>query len=203
VDADGNDLRMAPGLKKADQDRIIKNAVKLYRKASGRSALERMEKSDIKFEVGTGKLPTKTNLFQGVATENYGNTERVGFTGTPDPNNTGKVTAIDRTSGTVQITFDFAKRDDAQNAYDNGQRSKAPDSEQHVFDHETGHADDMNNDMVKEFNQTEKDAEKNAEAFANGAENEKDTMSKEDAETRVRDILGVPKQEKEKKKKNE
>src|SRR6267154_3745923 len=41
VDADGNDLKLASGLKKADQDRIIKDAVKLYRKASGRAAMER------------------------------------------------------------------------------------------------------------------------------------------------------------------
>ncbi len=100
----------------------------------------------------------------------------------------------------MQIVFDFAKRDDAQSAYDNGPRSKPPDSEQHVFNHETGHADDMNNDMVREYNQSEEDAEKNAETFANTGQREKDTLSKEEAEKRVREIFGVPKPVKEKKK---
>lgn len=81
-------------------------------------------------------------------------------------------------------------------------QSKSPDSEQHLFRHEFGHGDDMNNDMVKEANQSNPDAEKNAEDFANKVGNEKDTMSEPDAEKRVREVLGMPLKE-EKKKKNE
>jgi RHS repeat-associated protein len=203
TDRDGRDLKLAPGLKKADQDRILKRAVNLYRKATGRAAIERMERSDIKFEVGTGKLPSQTNLLEGTISQKYGETKAVGFSGAVDPNNRGKVTAIDRTSGTVQITLDFAKRDNSQTAYENGQSSKAPPSEQHVFDHELGHGNDMNNDMVREVTQSEQDAEKNAEAFANTSESEKDSMSKEDAEKRVREIFGIPPKPEKEKKKNE
>lgn len=86
VDTDGNDLKLAAGLKKADAERIMKDMVRMYRKESGRAAVERMEKSDITFVVGTGRLPDKMNLMAGTLTENYGKTEKVGFTGSIDPN---------------------------------------------------------------------------------------------------------------------
>ncbi len=172
VDADGNDLKLAPGLKKADAERIMKDTVKMYRKESGRAAIERLEKSDITFAVGTGRLPSKTNLMAGSLTENYGKTEKVGFTGSVD-SKTGRVTAIDRQSGQINITFDFQKRDDAQTSYDNRLQSNPPPSEQHLVRHEFGHADDMNSDMVRETNQSNQDAENGAENFANKVGNEK------------------------------
>jgi RHS repeat-associated protein len=191
-DPDGNDLKLKSGMKKSDQDRIIKDAVRLYRKQSGREAIESMKKSDISYVVGNGKLPSQMNLLTNTVKEKYGSTDRVNFKGTPDPNAPGKITDIDRKSGEVTITFDFQKRDDAQRAYENGQRATAPDSEQHVFNHEWGHGDDMNKDMVKEYNQSEEDAEKNAEAFARKVEGEKNTLNEAEAEKRVGEIFQVP-----------
>ena len=204
TDPDGRDLKLAPGLKKADQDRIIKRAINLYRKASGRAAIESMVTSDITFEVGTRNLPSKINLMDKTVKETYGLTERAGFTGTKDANDPKRWTSIDRTSGTVHIDFDFSKRKDAEVSYNAGLSSAAPPSEQHLFDHEFGHANDMNTDLLKEVNQGEQQAEQNAETFANTIEKEKDSLSKEDAEKRIRQIFGIPAQpEKKKENKND
>jgi RHS repeat-associated protein len=198
-DPDGCDLKLAPGLKKGDADRLMKAAIKIYRKESGRAAIDRLEKSDIIFTIGTGRLPDRVNLMAGVIAENFGATERVNVKGDLDAK-TGKVTQIDRNSGEVHITLDLEKRDNAQSAYEHGLQS-APDSEKHLFGHELGHADDMNNDMVKEYNQSNEDAEKNAETLANKIDSEKDSMSEADAEKNVRKILDLP--PKEEKKKND
>jgi hypothetical protein len=143
--------------------------------------------------------PFSARFFQGNVSEEYGRTERSGFKGTTDPK-TGIVTTIDRQSGQINITIDFQKRDDAQSAYDNKLQPNAPPTEQHVVDHEFGHAVDMNDDMVREYNQSEEQAEKNAEDFANKIEKEKDSMSEPDANKRVREILGMPAKGEKKKK---
>ena len=192
TDPDGRDLKLAAGIKKADSDKILKRATNLYRKASGREAIERLEKSDITFQLGTAKLETKTDLHNKTVVDEYGRTKGTGFKGTVDPSDATKAKTIVRTSGVVQIDFDFGKRDDAQIAYNNKLQSNEPASEQQVVDHEIGHADDMNNDMVKEQNQSEKDAEAKANNFAKKVKDEKNSMSSEEAETRVREILGLP-----------
>ena len=203
IDLDGRDLKLASGLKKADQDRIIKRAVNLYRKASGRAAIESMATSDIKFEVGTGNLPSKISLMDRTVKETYGETKGIGFKIIHEPADPSKVISIDRASGVVRIVFDLSKRKDADVSYSAGLSSVAPPSEQHLFDHEFGHADDMNKNMVAEANQSEQQAEQNAEAFANTAEKEKDSLSQEDAEKRVRENFGItPQPEKKKEKKD-
>jgi RHS repeat-associated protein len=55
-DPDGNDIKLKSGMKKDDADKILKSLVRMYRKESGRTAIERMEKSDMTFVIGTGKL---------------------------------------------------------------------------------------------------------------------------------------------------
>jgi hypothetical protein len=198
-DPDGKDLRLAPGLKPAEQERIIKMVVKTYRKESGRAALERLEKSDIQYELGKGKIRTDVNLVAGVASDSYGRVEKKGFQGIPDSNDPNKVTYVDRKSGVVLITLDLEKHDNAQRAYESGAGPK-PESMQDVFEHEVGHADDINNDMVRERNQSDKDAEKNAEALRKTIDRESNTMEPKEAEKRVREILGLPPKEEKKKK---
>ena len=50
----------------------------------------------------------------------------------------------------------------------------------------------MNNDLVKERKQSETDAEDKANKFAKKVKDEKNTISSEQAEKRVREILGLP-----------
>ncbi len=201
VDPDGNDLKLNPKLKKADQDRIIKDAIKLYRKASGRAALEQLEKSDVTYVVGSGKLPTDINLFKGTVSEHYGLTAAEQLRGIKDPK-TGQVTFIERKGVVINITLDFGKRDDAQSAATAGSRPEPP-SEQAVFNHEVGHSVDKDNDLVKEANESDADAEKNANGFNDKVMKEKDTLSYEEAEKRVREIFDLPPKEEKKKKKDE
>ena len=198
-DPDGRDLKLAPGLKKANQDRLIKDAIKLYRKESGRAALEQLAKSDVKYILATGSLPSRIDLMAGGYRDTFGETkpDPSTFKGTIDQ--TGRTTSIERPGLVISITLDLQRRDDAQKASELGQQQE-PASESTVFNHEIGHAQDKDNDLVKEQNKTEAEAENTADAFANKVKREKDTMSEADAETRVREILGLPpKQKKEKK----
>ncbi len=195
VDADGNDLKLAPGLKKADVETIIKHVVALYRKQSGRDGLERMERSKVTIDMGTGKLPTKIDLMAQTVTDRFGNTA-VDRTNTINTKS-GQIVASQINS--VTVTFDFGKRNDAQSSAEIN-KSPEPPSEQHVVDHEFGHVDRVVGDPLGSA--SDKDPEKPAEDFANRAENEKNSMSKEDAEKRVREMFGLPPKE-EKKKKND
>jgi hypothetical protein len=198
-DPDGKDLRLARGLKPAEQERIIKMAVKTYQKESGRAALERLEKSDVQYELGKGKIRTDVNLVAGVTSDSYGRVEKKGFDGITDPNDPKKVTYVDRKSGVVTIILDLEKQDNAQRAYESGAGPK-PEPMQDVFEHEIGHANDIDNDMVREWNQSDKDAEKNAEALRKAIDRESSTMDSKKAEKRVREILGLPPKEEKKKK---
>jgi hypothetical protein len=157
-----------------------------------------MEKSDMTFVIGTGKLDTKLDLFNQSVSKQYGLTKPEGFTGTKDPK-TGDV-IVDRKSGQVMITLDYNKRENSERAHDAGLES-APASELRVTEHELGHAGEFEKDFLKEANRTEKESEDVANAFADKVDKEKDTMSKEDAEKRVREILELPPTE-EKKKRN-
>jgi hypothetical protein len=56
-------------------------------------------------------------------------------------------------------------------------------------DHELGHQVDVDRDPLKEHNQSEQDAERNAEALANSLEGEKNSMSQKDAEQAVKDLI--------------
>lgn len=196
VDPDGNDIKLKSGMKKSDVDKILGHLVRMYRKESGRSALERMEKSDMTFVVGTGKLETKVDLFNQTMSNTYGLTKPEGFKGTKDPT-TGEITP-DRKSGQVTITFDYDKRSDAEKAHDAG-LGPAPPSEQRLTQHEIGHAGEFERDLLKEANRTEQESEKVADAFADKVDREKDAMSKEEAEKRVREILELPPKEEKKK----
>ena len=132
MDPDGRDLKLVAGIKRQMSDRILKRITNLYRKAGGRDAIERLEKSDITFQLGTAKLETKTDLHNKTVLDKYGETKAVGFRDTLDPSDPSKFSTIDGTSGIVQVNFDFGKRDDAQTAYDNRLQSNEPASEQHV-----------------------------------------------------------------------
>lgn len=195
IDADGNDLKLAPGLKKADVEKIIKHAVALYRKQSGRDALERMEQRKVIIVVGTGKLPTNVNLMQQTVTDRFGNTG-VDRTNTINTK-TNQIVASQINS--VTVTFDFGKRNDAQSSAEIN-KTPGPPSEQHVVDHEFGHVERVTGDPLGSA--TDTDPEKFAEDFANQAEKEKNTMSPEDAEKHVREIFELPPKE-EKKRSNE
>ena len=195
TDPDGNDLKLKAGLKKADQDSIIKDAVNLYRKESGRAGLRQLKTSDITYVVGTGHLKTEINLFKGTAAEEFGRTAPEHLSGTTQ---NGVLTSIDRKGVTVNITLDVDKRDSAEKASDAGLRSPPP-SEQTVFNHEIGHAVDKDTDLLKEYNETEQQAEKKANTFVDAAAREKNSMSKEDAEKEVREMLGLPAKEEKKK----
>lgn len=61
----------------------------------------------------------------------------------------------------------------------------------------------MDNDLVKEYNKSVTEAENTADAFVNKVDREKNTMSKADADKRVREILGLPPKEEKKKKKDD
>jgi len=190
VDTDGRDLTLAAGLKKSEQDRIIKNAIKLYRKESGRKALERMENSGTTYEFRVGRLPNKSSDV-GVA-ENYGLTKPDTLYGKKDEK-TGKIISIDKDKITVGITLDLNKLDQTQRDILDGKRSVGTlPSESEVFDHEIGHGDDFENDPVNQQNQSLSQDEENANNFVQRIRMEKDTMSEEDARARVREILGLP-----------
>lgn len=193
VDPDGMDLKLAVGLKKSDQDRIIKNAIKLYRKESGRKALDKLESSKTTYEMRSGPLPTKSSDVGTI--ENYGLTKPDNMSGTKD-DKTGKITSIDKDNVTVGITLDFGKFDQTQRDILNDKRpvGSLP-SENGVFNHEIGHADDFENDPVRQQNQAEAEDEKSANGFAEKIRKEKDSLSEDEAEKRVREIYGLPSRE--------
>jgi len=199
TDDDGRDLKLAPGLKKAEADRILKRAVSLYRKESGRAALERLEKSNITYELRAGPLSSEAK--HGGVLETFGETKPDKLLGRQDPK-TGEITYIQREGTTVGITLDLGKLDKAQSDFLVGQRATGPPSEQQVFNHEIAHGDDFDKDPVAEQNQSPEGAEKKVKATTDTINREKNTMSEEDAEKRVREILSLPAKE-EKKKKNE
>lgn len=204
VDPDGRDLKLKAGMKKADADRIMKINVSIYRKASGRAALEKMESSAIPITSGSGNLPTKITQV-GTKTnidEQYGLTSREG-TGYPAPPE--KLKTVVLTS--ITVTYDFEKRDAAQTRSMNDPRfaNAAPDSQQHVGNHETGHVDALITDPVKEVTATEEESEAYAEDFAKKIEKEPNTMKEKDAEKRVKEMFGYDNYEfaDKKKKKND
>jgi RHS repeat-associated protein len=180
VDPDGRELVLANDLSKSDKDRIIKDLSAAYRKESGRAAVEQLKKSDIKYVLGTGKLPDtpKGSIL--------GRTDPKHFKGTIDKNS-GKVTSVNRKSGEVEITFDFKKMDK------NGVPQQI---EQHAFDHEVaGHAIDFDTNPAAERNETTKQAEDKAEAAAFKVESQQDTMDKKEAEAKVKEAVHEPKKE--------
>ena len=168
--------------------RSIHNLAASYRKESGRAAINQLAKSDIAYTYGTGNLKSEIIQKDGhtMLKEQYGSTEPH-IKVTADAS--GNITGVVRGQTKVDVTFDFAKRDAAETAFITGQRNQAPDSEQHVNDHELGHQIDVDRDPMKEHNQTDEQAEKNAEDFANKVENEKNSMSQKDAENAVKDLL--------------
>jgi RHS repeat-associated protein len=204
VDPDGRDLKLKAGMKKADADRIMKINVSIYRKASGRAALERMESSTIPITSGTGTLPT-TVTREGTKInikEQYGLTSREG-TGYPAPPD--KLQTVVLTS--ITVTYDFEKRDAAQARamIDPRFANSPPDSEQQVGRHETGHVDALITDPVREVTATEEESEAYAEDFAKRIEKEPNTMKEKDAEKRVKEMFGYDNYEftDKKKKKND
>jgi hypothetical protein len=78
-----------------------------------------------------------------------------------------------------------------------------PPSEQTVFNHEIGHALDKDTDLVNEYNESGAEAEGEANGFARTAASQKDTLSEQEAQKQVRDILGLPPKEKDKVKKDD
>jgi RHS repeat-associated protein len=183
VDPDGMDLKLAAGLSKADKNRIVHDLTQLYRKETGRAALQQLGSSDITYVVRAGKLGGKTEL---------GYTHGEGFTGTIDPI-TGKPANVDRTSGQVNITLDFKKMDDRK-AID---PKTTQGEEQHTVDHEiAGHAVDFDNNPAAEQNKSFGQAEFDADKAAYTVEAEKNSMHGKDAENEVREILNEPKKSK-------
>lgn len=124
--------------------------------------------------------------------EKFGNT-RVEQTVSTDTK-TGKT--VGATTDNVIVTFDFQKRDDSQRAADNNLGAPPP-KEQFVVDHEVGHVNRAITDPLGAA--TDTDREKPANDFAKTVADEKDTLSKEDAEKRVREILDLPPKEEKKK----
>jgi RHS repeat-associated protein len=196
IDPDGADLKLAAGLSKADQNRLLKDAVKLYRKESGREALNQLAKSDVHYVLGTGQLASTP--VKGGVVEQFGETKPQGrLPGTTDPV-TGKVDYIQREGLTINITLDVNKLDADRKVADEG-KITAPPSEETVFRHEIGHALDKDTDLVAEYNESDPEAEAEANGFARTAGSQKDTLSEQDAEKQVREILGLPPKEKGKK----
>jgi len=109
VDPDGKELKLASGMSKADQSRVTKALVEVYRKPGGAARIEHLAASDMKFVIGTGPLYG----------EGYGKTEPSGQKG----HDTGK---IDRSSVTVTITLDFAQSDKDEIDHEMGKRKDAP-----------------------------------------------------------------------------
>jgi RHS repeat-associated protein len=193
TDPNGQEVRLAEGLSRRDQSRIIHNLAAAYRKESGRTAINGLAKSDITYRYGTGHLPdTKTALPGGgqLLEQRFGDTVPI-TRGTM--NSDGTVTSVVRTETTVEVTFDFGKLDAASSAFLNGQRQEPPPTEQRVNDHELGHQVDIDKDPVAEHNQSTQQAEKKADGFANSLEKEKNTMSQKDAEKEVKNLLHDPK----------
>ena len=113
---------------------------------------------------------------------------------------TGITSSVERNGLVINVTYDFQQRDDAQRAYELRQQSEAPPLEHRLFDHEIAHAQDKDSDLVKEYNQTSQEAESKANAFVDKVDHEKNSMGEEEAETKVRGILGLPPKEEKKKK---
>ena len=186
VDVSGLDLKLKAGMKKADVDRIIKIYAKQYQKASGRSAIDKFEKSSIPITVGSGELPTtvRKDGTKTVINERYGETARTG-TGQNDEN--GKLKSV--TLSTITVTYDFDKRDNAQSRSLIDPKFPPPDSEQRVGNHETGHTEALITDAVKEISRTEEDSEKYANDFADKMEKEKETLKYNEAEEKAREFF--------------
>jgi RHS repeat-associated protein len=201
IDPDGADLKFAAGLSKADQDRLLKDAVKLYRKESGREALNQLAKSDVHYVLGTGQLASTP--VKGGTVEQFGLTEpKEGtFKGSTDPI-THKVDYIQREGLVINITLDVNKLDQDRSLADQGKMTQPP-SEQRVFNHEIAHALDKDTDLVNERNETDSEAEAEANGFAQTAGSQKDTLSERDAERQVREIFGLPPKDQKKDKKDD
>jgi hypothetical protein len=115
---------------------------------------------------------------------------------------TGKVEYIQREGLTIRITLDLQKLDNDQRLADQG-RLTPPPSEERVFRHEIGHAVDKDTDLVNERNETDPEAEAEANGFAQTAGSQKDTLSEKDAERQVREIFGLPPKDQKKDKKDD
>lgn len=174
VDLDGRDLVLKPGMKKADVDRIIKNHVKMYRKESGRAALEKQERSKVTIEVGTGQLDGRK----------FGETQPEGKA-TRD--NQGVITRFEISK--IGVTYDFEKIDQATDDFIDGKRSQQPDSQEYVTYHEGGHTDSLITNPTADANMSYEDAEAGADDFAKKLEKEKDTLDKKAAEKRVKEMF--------------
>ncbi|MGH9532894.1 MAG: hypothetical protein ACRD2Q_10930, partial [Terriglobales bacterium] len=171
-------------LSKKDVERLVKNIAKEYRKESFRQAIQQLEKSDMVHVVGAGNL--------GKTTAAGNPADRLG-SNVPEHkgqlDSEGKATAIDARQSVNTITFDF-KQIDGQQLF----------SEREVTRHELGHALQIDTDPVSEYNATQGQRETEATKFDEDVAKEKDSMSKEQAEQKVRQILGLPEKEKEEKK---
>ncbi|HYM06230.1 MAG TPA: hypothetical protein VEU11_06685 [Terriglobales bacterium] len=177
VDPDGMGLEPAAGLSKPNKDRIVRDLTRLYRKETGRAAIQQLSSSDIKYVVGAGKLGGKDEL---------GHTQAEGFKGTIDLS-TGQITNVDRTSGKqVTITLDFKKMDDRKAI--NPEQTQG--EEQHTVDHEiAGHAVAFDSDPAAEQNKDYGHAEFDADRAADTVESEKNSLSNKDAEQDVQKLL--------------
>jgi RHS repeat-associated protein len=184
VDPDGMEIRLAPGLDQKSQNRIMKDLVETYRRSTGRAGLQSLDKSAMKFSLGTASLP---DYKVGNQTERvFGRNDPAGVVGTMTPD--GKTVAtVDQSKSSVKIEYDFKKLDSG------GQ--DAP-SEKTLFNHELGHGVDMAKDPVGALNKTQGESETSAEGFQEQVSKEKPDMSKEDAQKAVQEMLNPPQEQK-------
>lgn len=171
TDPDGKELRLATGMSKADEQRVTKSLVEVYRKPGGAQRIEGLARSDIKYTVGSGDLKG----------EGYGLTRAEGKI---DPE-TGKV---DRSKTSVSITVDLQQKDKDQIDFEEGKRNAAPPSEENTMTEEIVHADIFDRDpdaqRGKSLDEKEKDAKPGIEEIGKQKKGDHTKASK-----RVNEIL--------------
>lgn len=144
TDPDGRELQLATGMSRADEQRVTKALVEVYRKPGGAQRIEHLAGSDIKYTVGSGDLKG----------EGYGLTRAKGKL---DPA-TGKV---DRSNTSVSITVDLDQKDKDKADFEQGIRKTAPPSEENTMTEEVVHADifDQNPDAQRGKSPDQKEAD--------------------------------------------
>lgn len=196
-DPDGRDLVLKGGTKKADQDRIINNLVRIYQTDAGRAAIKKLDTSAITHTIGAGQLERKLAPVEGVVRAKYGET-RSDAKFYEDPKNPGKAESLatPRENINVTITLDFSNRDNEEGeARYSG--TAAPRTEYEVVAEEIGHALDIDNDPVKERNKNNKQSHEFTDEFVKSAKGKK-TMKEEEARKEVLELLAPRKKEEKK-----
>lgn len=176
VDSDGRDIELAANLSKKDQNRLVKALTKLYQKESGRKIIDRLERSNTKFTIGTGKLPE-------------------GDLGKVDPTDPANKVTVDKSGkvvkadiSIVRITIDAEQRDNREALAEVLGKEKPP-SEEKVVAHETVHAGHLEEDPVGMLNRPKEEEEEETKKATDQILSEPDSMKEKKAKEEVEKAL--------------